>query len=72
MGRRVEDLVEESKKYGWPSFRDEEVNWSNVRLVRETNELVTIDGVHIGKNRPDEKGNRYCCNLSSISGQGKK
>ena len=66
--RYNEELIAESKKYGWPSFRDDEINWEVVRVVKETNELVTIDGVHLGKMKSDEKGNRYCVNLSSISG----
>ena len=66
--RKDEELYAETKYYGWPSFRDDEVNWDNCRVIKETNELVTIDGVHLGKNKPDSKGNRYCVNLSSISG----
>ena len=48
------------------------VVWDNVRLIKDANELVIVDGVHLGKNKPDTKGNRYCVNLSSISGNQKK
>ncbi len=34
-GRTFEDFVAESKSHGWPSFRDEEVVWENVRCLRD-------------------------------------
>lgn len=30
-GRTFEEFVTESKSHGWPSFRDAEVVWENVR-----------------------------------------
>ena len=48
---------DESKAHGWPSFRDEEVVWENIRFL-EDGEAVSIDGTHIGHNLPDRKGNR--------------
>ena len=32
-GRSVEQLIEESRHHGWPSFRDQEVVWDNVRCL---------------------------------------
>jgi len=68
MNRTVADFVEESKAHGWPSFRDDEVNWELVRCVDE-DECVSITGTHLGHNIPDEMGNRYCINLVSIAGR---
>ena len=34
-GRSFEDFVKESKSHGWPSFRDEEVVWENVRCLKD-------------------------------------
>ena len=52
---------------GWPSFRDEEVIWENVRSLHD-GETVSIDGTHLGHNLPDADGNRYCINLVSVAG----
>ena len=59
---------EESQQRGWPTFRDEDVNWENVRCLRG-GEVVSLSGTHLGHNLPDQKGNRYCINLVSIAGR---
>ena len=40
-----ESFVRESKQHGWPSFRDEEVNWDLVRCL-PNGECVSVDGTH--------------------------
>eukprot|EP00981_Chlorochromonas_danica_P014778 scaffold8804_cov161-Ochromonas_danica.AAC.3 len=67
LGRSFDEWKQESLKHGWPSFRDNEVNWENVRAVNK-NEMVSVTGTHLGHNIPDSKGNRYCINLVSIAG----
>jgi peptide methionine sulfoxide reductase MsrB len=67
-GRTMDQFVKESKNHGWPSFRDEEVVWENVRCV-PGGESVSVDGTHLGHNLPDGKGNRYCINLVSVAGR---
>lgn len=67
-GRSVDDFIEESKVHGWPSFRDEEVVWESVRVLRSSGETVSTVGTHLGHNLPDRNGNRYCINLVSIAG----
>jgi hypothetical protein len=57
--RTWDEFISESKKHGWPSFRDSEVNWDYVRVL-PGGEMVSIDGTHLGHNLPDKKGNRYC------------
>ena len=70
VGRTLQEFVEESKAHGWPSFRDEEVNWEYVRCLEgHEEECVSITGTHLGHNIPDENGNRYCINLVSIAGR---
>ena len=76
-GRSFEEFVTESRHHGWPSFRDEEVVWDNVRCL-EDGECVSIDGTHLGHNLPSggtvastglsRKRNRYCINLVSVAG----
>jgi peptide methionine sulfoxide reductase MsrB len=67
--RSAEEFVKESRKHGWPSFRDDEVVWENVRVLKNSGETVSLDGTHLGHNLPDSKGNRYCINLVSIAGK---
>ncbi|KAL7576660.1 hypothetical protein ACA910_005590 [Epithemia clementina (nom. ined.)] len=67
-GRTLEEFLKESRAHGWPSFRDEEVNWEYVRCLPD-GETVSIDGTHLGHNLPDHKGSRYCINLVSVAGR---
>ncbi len=69
-GRTFDEFLVESRRHGWPSFRDEEVVWDNVRVL-EDGESVSVDGTHLGHNLPDRSGNRYCINLVSVAGQPK-
>lgn len=66
-GRTFEEFERESRAHGWPSFRDAEVVWENVRCLRD-GECVSVDGVHLGHDLPDKYGNRYCINLVSVAG----
>lgn len=67
IGRTPKEFLEESKAHGWPSFRDQEVNWDTVRVLQD-GETVSVDGTHLGHNLPDSKGNRYCINLVCVAG----
>jgi len=67
IGRSWDDFIKESKSHGWPSFRDDEVIWDNVRCL-SNGEAISLDGTHLGHNLPDRKGNRYCINLVSVAG----
>lgn len=69
INRSAEDFIRESEIHGWPSFRDDEVVWENVRVLRNSGETVSVDGTHLGHNLPDRSGNRYCINLVSIAGK---
>eukprot|EP00559_Dactyliosolen_fragilissimus_P005776 CAMPEP_0184858060 /NCGR_PEP_ID=MMETSP0580-20130426/3169_1 /TAXON_ID=1118495 /ORGANISM="Dactyliosolen fragilissimus" /LENGTH=203 /DNA_ID=CAMNT_0027353981 /DNA_START=101 /DNA_END=712 /DNA_ORIENTATION=+ len=68
VGRSMEAYLAESGSHGWPSFRDEEVNWEYVRVL-PNGECVSTTGTHLGHNLPDSKGNRYCINLVCVAGQ---
>ncbi|KAL1525297.1 hypothetical protein AB1Y20_020159 [Prymnesium parvum] len=69
IGRTMQEFLAESDAHGWPSFRDQEVVWENMRVLRTTGEAVSKDGTHLGHNLPDKKGNRYCINLISVAGR---
>ena len=49
--RSFSDFVSESKKHGWPSFRDSEVNWDYVRVL-PNGECISVDGTHLGRQLP--------------------
>ncbi len=68
--RSAKDFLAESKSHGWPSFRDDEVDWDRVRVLKD-GEVVSLAGSHLGHNIPDRTGNRYCINLVSIAGEKK-
>lgn len=67
-GRSMDEFLLESRSHGWPSFRDAEVNWDNVRCLKE-GETVSVDGTHLGHNLPDGRGSRYCINLVCVAGR---
>lgn len=67
VNRSWPEFLKESRKHGWPSFRDEEVVWENVRVLTN-GETVSVNGTHLGHNLPDNTGRRYCINLVSIAG----
>jgi len=67
IGRTMDEFEKESAVHGWPSFRDDEVDWENVRVL-PNGECVSVDGTHLGHNLPDSSGNRYCINLVCIAG----
>ena len=66
VGRSMEDFLLESQKHGWPSFRDEETNWEDVR-VHKDGECVSTTGTHLGHNLADRNGKLYCINLVSVA-----
>ena len=68
MERTVEDFLSESLRHGWPSFRQSEVCWSNVRVIDST-EVVSTSGTHLGHVFHDDQGARFCINLCSVAGQ---
>jgi hypothetical protein len=47
-GRSMDEFKKESRSHGWPSFRDEEVVWENMRCLAD-GESVSVDGTHLGK-----------------------
>lgn len=67
VNRSWQEFLKESRSHGWPSFRDDEVVWENVRVL-PGGETVSVDGTHLGHNLPDAKGRRYCINLVSVAG----
>jgi hypothetical protein len=42
LGRSADDFLRESEVHGWPSFRDNEVVWENVRVLKNSGETVAV------------------------------
>ena len=59
--------MKEPLSHGWPSFRDKEIIWDDVRCLPDE-EAVSVAGTHLGHNLPDSTGSRYCINLVSVAG----
>merc|ERR1711871_75887 len=71
VGRSLEDFEADTNEHGWPSFRKGEIFEDNVIIEPKKNGLQTVRskcGTHLGTYLPDEKGIRYCIDLSCISG----
>jgi hypothetical protein len=47
--RSWSDFIKESRTHGWPSFRDDEVVWENVRVL-PNGETVSVDGKNVAFN----------------------
>jgi hypothetical protein len=53
LNRSPEEFLRESEIHGWPSFRDEEVVWENVRVLKNSGETVSVDG-------------KFCCSRRTL------
>jgi len=68
VGRSFADFQADTQEHGWPSFRTGEVFTDNL-VTNTTNGFVTSKcGTHLGTYLPDDKGPRWCIDLSCISG----
>jgi peptide methionine sulfoxide reductase MsrB len=67
-GRSYAEWKHESEHHGWPSFREEEIIFENLREVAG-GEIVSTCGTHLGHNLPSgAPGPRYCINLICMAG----
>jgi peptide methionine sulfoxide reductase MsrB len=71
INRSFNDWKKETTNHGWPSFRSAEViagnSYVNVSSSGE-NAVYSKCGTYLGSNLPDESGDRFCIDLSCISG----
>jgi len=68
VNRSVEDFKADTVEHGWPSFRPEEVVHENVVTNTTTGFVYSTCGTHLGSYLPDQRGPRWCMDLSCISG----
>lgn len=66
--RTLADFEAETTEHGWPSFRTAELATPDAVKIMPDGEVISKCGTHLGSNLPDAKGNRYCLDLSCVSG----
>lgn len=67
INRTLADFQADTTENNWPSFRAEEAITANL-VVQPGGRTFSKCGTHLGDYMPDQKGARYCIDLSCISG----
>jgi len=68
MNRTLDEFKADTDEHGWPSFRPEEVVEENIVTDEETGYVTSACGTHLGSFLPDAEGDRWCIDLSCVSG----
>mmetsp|Transcript_15620 Transcript_15620/g.27397 ORF Transcript_15620/g.27397 Transcript_15620/m.27397 type:complete len:198 (+) Transcript_15620:92-685(+) len=68
MNRSMAEFKDDTDWHGWPSFRSAEVYTEHVHTDETTGLVSSSCGTHLGTYAPDEKGPRWCIDLSCIAG----
>merc|ERR1712072_359074 len=73
VNRTLAEFEADTTEHGWPSFRVEEVYQENLECdkTKKGGLCKSKCGTHLGTYLPDEKGERWCIDLSCISGNPK-
>eukprot|EP01063_Lacrimia_lanifica_P031486 TRINITY_DN51_c1_g1_i1.p1 TRINITY_DN51_c1_g1~~TRINITY_DN51_c1_g1_i1.p1 ORF type:complete len:669 (+),score=242.37 TRINITY_DN51_c1_g1_i1:46-2052(+) len=66
-GRSLADFEADTTEHGWPSFRQEELVAANV-VTDKDGFVYSKCGTHLGSYLPDDKGPRWCLDLSCLAG----
>jgi hypothetical protein len=64
INRSADEFLSESEVHGWPSFRDDEVVWENVRVLKSSGETVSVS-ISIYQYDLSRFG-RYCSNCFQL------
>lgn len=68
VNRTMDEFKADTDEHGWPSFRTAEVVFDNVDTDKATGYVTSKCGTHLGSYLPDEKGPRWCIDLSCVAG----
>jgi len=68
VNRSLADFQADTQEHGWPSFRPAEVVAGNVMTNKTTGYVTSKCGTHLGSYLPDDKGARWCIDLSCVAG----
>lgn len=66
--RSLADFQADTTEHGWPSFRPAEIVKGNSKIIASSGYVVSKCGTHLGSYLPDERGPRWCLDLSCLSG----
>lgn len=66
INRTLEEFEADTREHGWPSFRAAEVIANHV--IVSAGLVTSATGTHLGSYLPDDKGPRWCIDLSCIAG----
>lgn len=67
VNRTIDDFKADTDEHGWPSFRAAEVVEGHVNNDKD-GFVYSSCGTHLGSYLPDDKGPRWCMDLSCIAG----
>merc|ERR1712070_983999 len=68
INRTFAEFQADTQEHGWPSFRPAEVIAKNVLTDKATGYVTSSCGTHLGSFLPDDKGDRWCMDLSCVAG----
>ena len=66
--RTLDDFKADTTEHGWPSFRQAEILDKGLRVDLASGFVFSSCGTHLGSYLPDDKGPRYCLDLSCVAG----
>lgn len=72
VNRTMKDFQDDTTEHGWPSFRPEEIFAENIVTNKTSGYVTSKCGTHLGSFLPDDRGDRWCIDLSCISGNAAK
>jgi hypothetical protein len=67
VNRTIDEFKADTDEHGWPSFRAAEVVEGHVNFDKD-GFVYSSCGTHLGSYLPDDKGPRWCMDLSCIAG----
>ena len=68
VNRTLSEFKADTMEHGWPSFRPAEIHSENVITNETSGYVFSKCGTHLGSYLPDEKGARWCLDLSCLAG----
>ena len=66
--RTLADFQADTTEHGWPSFREAEIVDKGLHTDLATGFVFSSCGTHLGSYLPDDKGPRWCLDLSCVAG----
>ena len=70
VGRTFSDFQKDTNEHGWPSFRPQEIHLPSFNQTnwKTGDHVYTKCGTHLGTFLPDDVSDRWCMDISCVSG----